>query len=84
MAIDTRQRRLSMFFLSYTNIPFFPDPDGSNWATSPERAMGGLRHYFGIGIVGGQPIMIRHGGIPYSAGYWNHQGSGQPNIGRSW
>ncbi len=84
MAIDTRQRRLSMMFLSYTNIPFFPDPDGSDWASSDERAMGGLRHYFGISIQAGQPIAVRHGGIPYAGNYWNHHSSGQPNLGRTW
>ena len=65
MAIDTRDRRMSMIGFHAPVPSVMPNPDGSNWANSDERAMGGLWLYFGISTQTGQPTIRRWGGVPY-------------------
>ncbi len=55
----------------------FPNPDGSDWATTQERAAGGCWLYAGISIQTGQPTMRRWGGVPYVRVH-------TPFAGRSW
>lgn len=84
MAVDSRDKRFSLIGFGYGAFKqVLPNPDGSDWATSAERAHGGLWLYAGISIQAGQPIALRHGNVPFGAAHWMNSGANS-RIGRTW
>lgn len=77
MAVDSRDKRFSLLAFGKPVPQVFPNPDGSNWATSSERSAGGLWLYYGISIQAAQPTMLRWGGVPYVR-------VANPSFGRTW
>lgn len=77
MAVDTRDRRMSMLgFGSLAHSFVMPNPAGSNMDTVFERAMM-LGLYYGVSIQSGQPTERRWGGVPHVRRY-------RTPLGRSW
>jgi hypothetical protein len=79
MAVDSRDKRFSMLGLANGRFApaMLPNPDGANWATNSERAMG-LYLYYGIAPESGKPTMTYWAGVP-------HMRPGRSALGgRSW
>ena len=76
MAVDSRDKRMSMLAFG-TQIPWvMPNPNGSNMDATLERSQM-LYLYAGISIQTGQPTMRRWGGTP-------HMRIQTQPFGRSW
>lgn len=75
MAVDTRDKRMSMIGLASPLPRVLPNPDGSDAENDAERAMY-IFMYYGTAPFAGQPMMRRWGGT-------RHMTPGQ-GIGRGW